>query len=320
MRSLVTGGAGFIGSHLTDALIDRGDEVLVLDNLTTGRIENLSSALSRGAKFIEGTVTDASTVDAVFSDFEPDAVFHLAAQVDVRRSVHHPKFDGDVNIGGTINVLECARVYGNPRVVFSSTGGAIYGEVEDDLLPASEAVPAQPLSPYGQSKLSAEGYMSLARRLYGQRTTVLRYANVYGPRQDPLGEGGVVAIFCDRLLTGKAPTIFGDGTQTRDFIYVGDVVAANLSAIETEVTGPVNIGTGDEVSVLELVETLQHHASRRFAPAFEASRVGEIERSSLDISLACEQLDWRPTVSLVDGLDHVICAARAEVATREAVG
>ena len=320
MRSLVTGGAGFIGSHLTDALIARGDDVLVLDNLTTGRVTNLTSALARGAHLIEGTVTDAATVDAAFSSFEPDVVFHLAAQVDVRRSVNHPKLDGDVNIGGTINVLESARVHGNPQVVFSSTGGAIYGDVENELLPVSETVRAQPLSPYGQSKLSAEGYMSLARRLHGQRTTVLRYSNVYGPRQDPLGEGGVVAIFCDRLLTGKAPTIFGDGTQTRDFIYVGDVVAANLSAIETEVTGPVNIGTGDEVSVLELVETLRPHTCNHFVPAFEAPRAGEIERSSLDVSLAYQQLKWKPTTKLVDGLDHVICAARAGVATPQIVG
>jgi UDP-glucose 4-epimerase len=309
MKALVTGGAGFIGSHLTDALIARGDEVLVFDDLTTGRRENLSSAIAGGARILEGSVADAETVNAAFSSFEPDAVFHLAAQIDVRRSVREPGFDSSVNIGGTINVLESARAHGDPKIVFSSTGGAIYGEVEESLLPIGEEVSPQPLAPYGQSKYSAEGYMRLARSLHGQRTTVLRYANVYGPRQDPLGEGGVVAIFCNQLLTGGSPTVFGDGKQTRDFVYVGDVVAANLLAIDAEAAGPINIGTGSETSVLDLVDALQLRTESPFSPVFEAARIGEIERSSLDASRARELLGWEPTTTLTAGLSHVLAGA-----------
>lgn len=314
MRALVTGGAGFIGSNLVDALIERGDEVVVLDDLSTGRRSNLAGAIERGATLIEGSITDPTALAALFAEHTPELVFHLAAQVDVRRSVADPAFDTQVNVGGTINLLEAARAHGAPRMIFSSTGGAIYGEVEDALLPISEDVPPAPMAPYGQSKFAAEGYVALAARLHNQPGAVLRYANVYGPRQDPLGEGGVVAIFCKNAIDGERPSVFGDGRQTRDFIHVDDVVAANLAAAERPIGAPVNIGTAKETSVLDLVDALAPLASGDFTPEFKPRREGEVERSVLSARRAAEQLGWTPKVSLTESLPELLERVRADVA------
>jgi UDP-glucose 4-epimerase len=309
MRALVTGGSGFIGSNLVDALVARGDEVRVIDDLSTGRRENLDGAASAGVKLIERSITDRDAVDALLADFQPEAIFHLAAQIDVRKSVDDPAHDSAINIGGTINLLESARKHGVARFVFSSTGGAIYGEAET--IPTPETYVPAPEAPYGQAKFAAEGYLALANRLYGQSTVALRYGNVYGPRQDPLGEAGVVAIFCGKLMTGERPTIYGDGTQTRDYVYVGDVVAANLAAADSDLTGPLNIGTGSETSVLDLVDALKPHASADFTPVFESERLGELPRSVLDVSRAERQLGWRATVAIGEGLAITLDWARA---------
>src|SRR3954447_983460 len=255
MKALVTGGAGFIGSNLVDALVARGDEVTVLDDLSTGRRANLDDALAAGAVLVEADLRDGERVAAVAAEAAPDVIFHLAAQIDVRRAVADPGFDAAVNVGGTINVLEAARRAGGVRVVNSSTGGAIYGDA--DVIPTPEGEREAPMAPYGQSKLAAEGYCALYRRLHGLRVTSLRYANVYGPRQDPHGEGGVVAIFCGKLAEGGTAVAFGDGLQTRDYVYVGDVVAANLAAAGTDWVGSCNVGTGTETTVVALADALR---------------------------------------------------------------
>src|SRR5918994_7126418 len=225
MRALVTGGAGFIGSNLVDALVARGDTVTVVDDLSTGREENLGPALEAGATLLTQDVTDAGAMADAVREHEPEVVFHLAAQIDVRRSVGDPVFDANVNVGGTVGVLEATRL-GGARLVFASTGGAIYGEGAGRDLPLSETAECFPDSPYGQSKLAAEGYLGFYRRVHGTPAVALRLGNVYGPRQDPLGEAGVIAIYCGKLREGGRPTVFGDGKQTRDYIYVGDVISA----------------------------------------------------------------------------------------------
>src|SRR3954453_18558176 len=218
-RSLVSGGAGFIGSNLVDALLAEGAEVTVIDDLSTGRAQNLDPALADGARLVEADIRDGEAVSRLFEEVRPDVVYHLAAQIDVRRSVADPSFDASINVGGTANLLEAARVAGTGRFVFASTGGAIYGEGDGKDLPLAEGAAVEPLAPYGQSKFAAEGYVSLYRRLYGLSGVCLRLGNVYGPRQDPLGEAGVIAIFCGLLKEGGRPTVFGDGKQTRDYIY-----------------------------------------------------------------------------------------------------
>lgn len=303
MKCMVTGGAGFIGSNLVDALLARGDEVTVVDDLSTGRRENLDGALAAGAELIELDIRDAARLAAVTAERRPQTVFHLAAQIDVRKSLADPAFDAAVNIGGTANVLDAARAAGSGRIVFVSTGGAIYGEGEGQQLPLDESAPIAPLAAYGQSKFAAEGYLALYERVYGTSGISLRLGNVYGPRQDPLGEAGVIAIFCGALRAGHRPTVFGDGTQTRDYIYVGDVVAAALAAAESRATGPVNVGTGKEVSVLELVEALGRlGGAESFEPELAPARTGEVQRISLDAGLAERELGWRPQTSLEDGL------------------
>lgn len=309
MRTLVTGGAGFIGSNLVDALLARGDEVTVLDNISTGRRVNLDGALANGARLAEVDVRDDAGVGAVFADSRPELVFHLAAQIDVRKSVEDPYFDAAVNVGGTANVLEAARSTGVDRVVFVSTGGALYGEGADKQLPLPESTPIAPLSGYGQSKYAAEGYLGLFERLHGLSGMSLRLGNVYGPRQDPLGEAGVVAIFCGLLKNGGRPTVYGDGTQTRDYIYVGDVVSAALAAGATRLGGAVNIGTGREASVLDLVEILSGIEGRDdFTPEFAPERPGEVQRISLDAALAERELGWTPGTSLEQGLAQTLAA------------
>ncbi len=303
MKALVTGGAGFIGSNLVDALLARGDEVTVVDDLSTGRRENLDGALANGAKLVEQSICDAEAIAAVSAEEAAETVFHLAAQIDVRKSVEDPAFDVAVNVGGTANVLEGARRAGTRRVVFVSTGGAIYGDGAEQELPLSEQTPPAPEAPYGQSKYAAEGYLGLYERLYGLSGVSLRLGNVYGPRQDPLGEAGVIAIFCGRLLAGGRPTVFGDGTQTRDYIYVGDVVAAALAAAESEATGPINVGTGIETDVLELARLLgELGGGESFEPELAPARPGEVQRSAIDPGRAERELGWRAETSLAEGL------------------
>ncbi len=303
MRCLVTGGAGFIGSNLVDALLARGDEVTVVDDLRTGRRSNLEGALAAGAELVELDIREAATLAELATEKQPETVFHLAAQIDVRKSIEDPAFDAAINVGGTANVLEAARAAGAGRVVFVSTGGAIYGEGEGQQLPLDEGTAIAPMSAYGQSKYAAEGYLALYERLYGLSGISLRLGNVYGPRQDPLGEAGVIAIFCGKLRAGGRPLIYGDGSQTRDYIYVGDVVAAALAAAGSELTGPVNIGTGREANVLELAETLGRLSGvESFEPEFAPPRAGEVQRISIDAGRAERELGWRPGTSLEDGL------------------
>ena len=288
MRAIVTGGAGFIGSHVVDALLARGDDVLVLDDLSTGKRENLSDGAQLEVVDIREPLADR---------FEgAEVCFHLAAQADVRVSVECPDHDAQVNVLGTISVLEAARRRGT-QVVFASTGGAIYGECEG---PAPEESPRLPLSPYGVSKLAAEEYLSASNRLHGTGHVTLRYGNVYGPRQDPHGEAGVVAIFFGRLATGEPARIFGDGRQTRDYVYAGDVARATLAAVGRE--GVFNVGTGIETSVLELYELCRRVAGSELEAEQAEARLGELQRSVLDVSLAERELGWRPEVPLEEGL------------------
>jgi UDP-glucose 4-epimerase len=308
MRCLVTGGAGFIGSNLVDALVARGDRVAVIDSLVTGKRENLAGALDAGAELHEIDVRDASAVGVVFEALRPQLVFHMAAQIDVRQSVEDPAADAEVNVLGAINVLAAAHRCGAHRVVNTSTGGGLYGDAER--LPTPEGYAIDPLAPYGQSKYAAEGYCELYARLFGLSTISLRYGNVYGPRQDVHGEAGVVAIFCGCLLYGRTPMVFGDGRQTRDWVDVADVVAANLLAADSELIGPVNIGHGEETSVLDLVEVLAEVGRARGlalpAPEFLPGRPGEVSRSRLDVTRARDDLGWVPHVTLRQGLERIV--------------
>ena len=283
MRTLVTGGAGFIGSNLVDALLARGDEVTVVDDLSTGRRENLDGALAAGAELAELDIREAGPLLEAVGAAAPDVIFHLAAQIDVRKSLEDPAFDASINVGGTANLLEAMRAAGSTRIVFVSTGGAIYGEGEGKELPLDESAPVAPLSAYGQSKFAAEGYLALHERLYRLSGVSLRLGNVYGPRQDPLGEAGVIAIFCGLLRSGGRPTVFGDGKQTRDYIYVGDVVSGALAAAESAVSGPVNLGTGVETDVLELAQALGRLGGvESFEPELAPARTGEVQRITID--------------------------------------
>jgi UDP-glucose 4-epimerase len=291
VRAVVTGGAGFIGSHVVDALLTRGDDVHVLDDLSRGRRENLP----RRAHLREGDLR--RDAESLLRNVRPDVCFHLAAQIDVRVSVEHPDVDAGVNVLGTLRVLEAALAVG-AKIVFSSTGGAIYGECDG---PAREDHPRRPLAPYGVSKLAGEEYLAAYNRLYGSTHVSLRYANVYGPRQDPHGEAGVVAIFMSALREGLTPRIFGDGSQTRDYVYVGDVVEATLAAAEHS-GGVFNVGTGVETSVRELYDRAQRVAGVERQPELAEARPGELQRSVLDASLAAHELGWTPKHSLDDGL------------------
>jgi len=295
MRAVVTGGAGFIGSHVVEGLLARGDEVHVLDDLSKGTRENVAAGATLH-------VADIRQPDEVFDAVRPEAVVHLAAQADVRVSVERPDFDADVNVLGTVRILEAARRHG-ARIVFASSGGAGYGECDG---PAPEDAPLRPLAPYGTSKVCGEEYLATWNRLYGTTHISLRLGNVYGPRQEPHGEAGVVAIFMQRILAGLAPTIYGDGEQVRDFVYVEDVVTANLAALRVATPGDetaiFNIGTGTETSVVALYEAIQQASGIRQEPDFAPSRLGELQRSVLDPSLAARELGWRPERSLADGL------------------
>ena len=308
MKTLVTGGAGFIGSNLVDALVARGDDVAVIDNLATGKRENLEHAIANGADLIELDVRDAEAVAAAVERVGPEVIFHMAAQIDVRKSVADPAHDSRVNVEGTINVLSGALAAGARRLINTSTGGAIYGEGQ--ILPAPEDHPVAPESPYGLSKFCAENYCALFTRLHGLSTVSLRYGNVYGPRQDPLGEAGVIAIFCGKLLDGGRPQIFGDGTQTRDYVYVGDVVDANLRAADSEVTGAFNVGRGVQTSVLDIVEALAAQSDNGFEADHLPARTGEVQHIALDPSHTKAELGWEARVDLDQGLARTLDSLR----------
>ena len=293
-RVLVTGGAGFIGSNLVDALLDRGDHVTVLDDLSTGRLENLGPAIQAGATFHTGDITDPHKVAMTFAAVRPTVVFHLAAQIDVRRAVIDPAHDARINVMGTATVLEEAVRSGVQRFVMASTGGAIYGDA--DVIPTPETAPPRPLSPYAVSKAAAEGYVDYYARTHDLCAFVLRLANVYGPRQDPRGEAGVISMFCAAAVAGEVPTVFGDGGQTRDFVYVGDVVEAFIAAGERAHLGRCNVATGRETTILDLAQALALHP--RFAP----ERPGEVRRSCLAPQMAQELLGWHARTPLSDGL------------------
>ena len=309
MRTLVTGGAGFIGSNLVDALLARGDEVTVLDDLSSGKEANVEQARAAGATLIEGDVRDAEATREAVAGARAEAVFHLAAQIDVRVSLEDPAFDARTNVEGTVNVLEAARAAGTRRVVFTSTGGAIYGDT--DTVPTPETVEPLPMAAYGQSKFCAERYLGLYERVYGLSGIALRFGNVYGPRQDPHGEAGVIAIFCGRLRAGRPLTVYGDGRQTRDYIYVGDVVEALLAAGDGDATGVVNIGTREETSVLELVERLREiHGPDAPEAELAPARLGELDRSCLDPARAKDVLGWHARTPIAEGLRLTYGAAR----------
>ena len=295
MKVVVTGGAGFIGSHLADAFLAKGHEVTVLDNLSSGH----RSQVPAGARFHEVDIRSEEAARVV-AGTAPDALCLHAAQMNVRHSVEDPAFDADVNVVGMLRLLEAARKAGTKLVTFASSGGTVYGEVED--LPTREEHATVPLCPYGVSKLTGEHYLEYYRRIHGMRYVALRYANVYGPRQDPHGEAGVIAIFAKALLAGSGARIFGDGLQTRDYVFVGDVVRANLAALDSGYCGPVNIGTGIETSVVELHARLRRLTGRDIAPEHAPAKDGEVRRSVLSCARAGQVLGWKPEVSLDDGL------------------
>jgi UDP-glucose 4-epimerase len=298
MRVIVTGGAGFIGSHLTGAFLARGDDVTVIDDLSAGRPARLDDRVT----LQKLSATDAGPLSEALESARPELICHLAAQIDVRASVARPAADAQTNVVGTINVLEAAKTV-NARVLFCSTGGAIYGR--DAPIPSMEDVLPLPESPYGIGKHCAEQYLGLYNRLHGTAHSVLRLANVYGPRQDPTGEAGVVAIFCSQMLAGARPTIFGDGTQTRDYVYVGDVVSAFLAAADQRRPGTWNIGTGAEVSVLELVRVVAEVTGRTADYALAPQRPGELQRSALAVDRARLDLGWKATTGLEEGIRAV---------------
>jgi UDP-glucose 4-epimerase len=315
MRALVTGGAGFIGSNLVDALIARGDEVTVVDDLSTGKEANLRDALAAGATLQTVDIRDGDALREVFAQAQPELVFHMAAQADVRKSIDDPAFDASVNVLGTINVVEAARLSGARRLVNTSTGGGVYGDV--DLIPTPESVEPLPMAAYGQSKQCAELYCAWATRLYGFSTVTLRYGNVYGPRQNPHADAGVIAIFCGRAITGDTPTIFGDGTQTRDYVYVADIIAANLLAAEhPDVDGVYNIGTEVEASLLDVVDALRAALpdGTPFEPEFADRRLGELQRSALDATRAREALGFVAQTALADGIRQTFAANQKALA------
>src|ERR671916_2160623 len=299
MRVLLTGGAGFIGSHIADCLLARGHEVAIVDNLSTGKRENVPE----GTRFYE--VDIRSGCAEVFQGFQPQALCHQAAQMDVRRSVREPDFDADVNVLGTVRLLQHCVEHGVGRVVFASTGGAVYGDQRE--FPAPEDHPQYPISPYGVSKLAGERYLHFYQAQYGLRYAALRYANVYGPRQDPHGEAGVVAIFCGNLAAGRGSTINGSGEQTRDYVYVEDVAWANVLALEGDApSGAYNVGTGIETSVNELYEILRETSGADLLPAHGGAKTGEQLRSSVDPTAAAGVLGWRPETNLASGLKRAL--------------
>ncbi|MCX8202597.1 MAG: SDR family oxidoreductase [Candidatus Micrarchaeota archaeon] len=297
MKVLVTGGAGFIGSNLVDSLISRGNEVSVVDNLSTGKLENVN----KNAKFHKIDLTDFSGLNGIFEKERPEVVFHLAAQINVRTSIRDPLLDAKSNVIGSINLIECCMRYGVKRIIYSSSGGAIYGDPKQ--LPAPETHEIRPLSPYGASKFAAESYLSAYHSVYGLDYITLRYANVYGPRQDALGEAGVIAIFIKNVLSGKPIVIFGDGEQTRDFVFVKDVVHANLLAIDYRGKHrEFNIGTGIPTSVNTIKDQIKSILDKEVEVNYSEAIKGEVRDTYLDISLAKRELGFSPKTSLFEGI------------------
>ena len=299
MKVLVTGGAGFIGSHLVDRLVQEGHEVIVVDNLSTGKRRNLN----RAARFFKLDI-QSWRLERVFRNERPNIVMHLAAQMDVRKSVEDPIFDAQVNVLGMLNVLQQAIKHGVRKLVFSSSGGAIYGEQE--IYPAPESHVTRPLSPYGISKLCGEQYLSYFQRMSGLQVVNLRYANVYGPRQDPDGEAGVVAIFIQKLLNNEQAIVNGNGRQTRDFVYVEDVVEANLAVMGQEIQGTYNVGTGEETSINDLLRIIVAHTNSTCKEVHGPAKSGEQIRSVIDSSKLRQELSWEPRVELSEGLKRTI--------------
>ena len=295
-RILITGGAGFIGSTIADLFLQAGWDVAVLDDLSSGKRENVPA----GARFYPLDVRSGAAREAILKE-RPQVVCHHAAQIDVRRSMADPRFDADVNVGGLLNLMQAAvEARSVEHVLFASSGGATYGDT--DVIPTPESHPQRPVSHYGAAKASSELYLGVYRANFGIPYTALRYANVYGPRQDPHGEAGVVAIFCGRLLEGRSCTVFGDGKQTRDYVFAGDVARANLLAAERRFEGALNVGTGVETDVVELYGHLARAAGVRRPPEHAPARLGEQRRSCIDPSAAERALGWRPEVALADGL------------------
>ncbi len=304
MKILVTGGAGFIGSHVTDAFAEKGHAVHVLDDLSSGRRANVPDT----ATFHEHDIRDEAAA-SLFAEEQFDVLCHHAAQMDVRKSVADPSFDADVNVRGFLNLVEAGRQHGLGKVIFASTGGAIYGE--PDYAPQDEEHPLRPLSPYGITKLCTERYLYFYKEQYGIDYVALRYANVYGPRQNPHGEAGVVAIFTDKMLSEEQPLIFGDGEQTRDYTFVGDVVRANVAALDYGGTGTFNVGTAKETSVNELFREIRAHIDPEVEEVHAEGKPGEQRRSVLDYARAQEALGWAPEVSLSDGLGKTVAWFKA---------
>ncbi len=299
MNILITGGAGFIGSHFADQLLGAGHRVTIVDNLSSGSIVNLPP----DAEFVQIDIRDAK-IEELFETHKFEAVYHLAAQMDVRFSVRYPLEDLDINIAGSVKLLDLCRKYSVGKFIFASTGGAIYGE--QDYFPASEDHPTRPISPYGVSKLAVERYLYYFHNEYGLHGIVLRFANVYGPRQNPHGEAGVVAIFCSRLLSGEQAYVYGDGLQTRDYVYVADVARASLLALKLEGFQTINLGTGVESNVVNLFDTLNSLTGDSMLREHKPPLPGEQRRSCIDNSRAMKVLDWRPEVSLSDGLEKTL--------------
>jgi UDP-glucose 4-epimerase len=299
MKILVTGGAGFIASHVADALVAEGHSVHIVDDLSGGKEENVPTR----AVFHRADIR-SDEIRSLFHDERFEMVVHHAAQMDVRRSVGDPRFDADVNLIGFLNLMEAGRENGLQKVVFASTGGAIYGEPE--YVPQDEQHPLQPLSPYGITKLCTERYLYYYEQEWGISYVALRYANVYGPRQNPHGEAGVVAIFAERMLQGRQPVIYGDGEQTRDYVFVGDVVRANVQAVAFDGTGTFNVGTGKETSVNELFRKIRDRIDGTIDEVHEKGRPGEQRRSVLDYSYSGKVLGWQPRTTLEEGLDETV--------------
>lgn len=306
MKALVTGGAGFIGSHVCDLLVARGETVHVIDDLSNGKLANVPDA----AILHEGSITDPEFVDGVFGLVKPDVVLHLAAQVSVIESLKDPYNDIQRNIVGSLNLILASRAHGQPKFVYVSTGGAAYGEPEPEAIPVPETYPTRPLSPYGITKHTVEHYLEAEGVNHGQRWTVLRLANVYGPRQDPHGEAGVVAIFTQRLFDGRTCTIFGDGEQTRDFVYVGDVARAVVLAADRADGRILNIGTGRETSVNQVAAALRAAWGRDYPLAHAPARTGEVLRIALANDAAREHLGWVPEVEFGDGIQRTVDSFR----------
>ncbi|MHB8174649.1 MAG: NAD-dependent epimerase/dehydratase family protein [Nitrospirota bacterium] len=298
-KILITGGAGFIGSHITDAAIEAGMEAVVIDNLFTGKKENVNPK----AKFYLADIRHTDISD-IFTAEKPDIVCHHAAQVSVRNSVEDPAQDAGINIVGSINVIDNCRKFGVKKIVFASSGGAIYGEQEK--FPAPEDHPARPESPYGAAKLSVEHYLYIYKKVFGLEYVALRYSNVYGPRQDPFGEAGVVAIFTAKMLSGNTPLINGDGGQTRDYVYVKDVVQANMLAFQDGAEGPYNVGTGMETDVNRLYELIRENTGYRGGNEHGAAKAGEQYRSVLDSARIKNELGWKQRYSLEEGLKDTV--------------